>query len=630
MTAEAAVLSAPPTTSSDRFQRYRRAVGRLRAEFPRVFDLLRPRIDPETLEGWAAMLRRHDAFEQQGGEPALVATLYGPTGAGKSTLFRMLTEVQVPAGDDVRPVSYASVIIVPERVNDSDRLAQLLPSFRLEALHDVEQLRRPENNGKVFHLASAAMERSGGPMLLLADVPDFNSVAEQNWEACQKVLERAEVVVFVTHPESYADKRVFGEMARCCRLSAAIVFVLTKAPSPEAAKRIWKDLIESKINKGLGPHAEAFREERADGRALHDFLGQCPVYFSLRSKEPKLEELRPLVEGRPPITSFLQGMDADNLLLSGLVEPAWRAISSSRGILREARSRIEELERALKEADAPIAPLADRVAGSEFPVGRMMEILFEEAGYHQIKVLRIFTAPFRGFNSVFKKGKALLAGVFQAGNKSEVRGREEIEVDRLAEASEDLLDKWRGHFSGAADAKELLSNECCKNARGAFTQLPVPKPQKDWERVVRMEVAAWAKKHPWLCNTLPVVAGALVVGGFSLLALDLVTTGGLFGSAVLAGNLGLAGAAAAGSGSAGLLMQWAENWQLKQVFLEADKQWREQRARELTHHLRAQLAAPLFKPWREQLEQLKQAPISVCEEACTDIEELAQGLGRRA
>ena len=50
----------------------------------------------------------------RGANLALVATLYGPTGAGKSTLCRLLTGVPVPAGDDVRPVSYASVVIVPQ------------------------------------------------------------------------------------------------------------------------------------------------------------------------------------------------------------------------------------------------------------------------------------------------------------------------------------------------------------------------------------------------------------------------------------------------------------------------------------------------------------------------------------
>src|SRR5438105_4646740 len=85
----------PTPSAADRFQRYRQAVARLRVEFPRVFDLLRPTDSLESIEGWLAMVKRHDAFEHQGGEPALVATLYGPTGAGKSTLFRLLTGVQV-------------------------------------------------------------------------------------------------------------------------------------------------------------------------------------------------------------------------------------------------------------------------------------------------------------------------------------------------------------------------------------------------------------------------------------------------------------------------------------------------------------------------------------------------------
>src|SRR5262245_2354377 len=347
---------------------------------------------PNELEGWGAMVHRHEAFEQRGGEPALVATLYGPTGAGKSTLFRLLTGVPVPAGDDVRPVSYASVVVVPGRV--VDRLDRLLPGFRLEPLREIEQLRRKENNGKVFHLPAANGE-DGGPTLLLADVPDFNSVAEQNWEACQRMLERAEVVLFVTHTEAYADKRVFGEIARCCRLSAEMVFVLTKAAGREVAGKIWRDLVDTKIDRGRAPHAEAFAQTRADGRALHEFLAECPVYFSPRDRTPNLGDLQPLDEGRPPLTSLLRGLDAENLLLAGLVEPAWRAVGVCRGVLRQARDRAGELERDLAAADAEVNDVAARVAGSEFPVGRMMELLFDEARKNQTRLLRIVTAPFR-------------------------------------------------------------------------------------------------------------------------------------------------------------------------------------------------------------------------------------------
>lgn len=67
-----------------------------------------------------------DGFSSLGGREVLVATLYGPTGAGKSTLFRLLTGIPVPAGDEVRPVSYASALAVPSPLANKEALCTIL------------------------------------------------------------------------------------------------------------------------------------------------------------------------------------------------------------------------------------------------------------------------------------------------------------------------------------------------------------------------------------------------------------------------------------------------------------------------------------------------------------------------
>src|SRR6266850_1298758 len=101
----------------ERFERFAAAVEGLVRHFPEIFVLLHPEQSLDTVDGWSAMVQRSEALQAQGRKPVLVATLYGPTGAGKSTLFRLLTGVPVPAGSDVRPVSYASVVVVPPNLD---------------------------------------------------------------------------------------------------------------------------------------------------------------------------------------------------------------------------------------------------------------------------------------------------------------------------------------------------------------------------------------------------------------------------------------------------------------------------------------------------------------------------------
>ena len=195
----------------------------------------------------------------------------------------------------------------------------------------------------------------------------------------------------------------------------------------------------------------------------------------------------------------------------------------------------------------------------------MMEILFEEVRRQQPRILRLVTAPFRLVHSWLKTGKDLIAHVFPHAGDDLVRGREQLEADRLSKATKHLLDQWRSQFPAAACEGGVLVQDPCPDAHTVLDKSPIPEPQEEWLTAVRSAVAAWARKHPWLRNTLPVATDTLVIGGFGLLVLDLFAAGGLFGGAVLIGNLGLAGAAAGGGGAAGLLLKWAGKWRPSRV-----------------------------------------------------------------
>jgi len=627
MTLAAPTDPAPTPTARDRFGSYAQAVETLLQHFPGLYQLLHPGQQAAQVDGWQAMLQRFGAFQAQGRQPVLVATLYGPTGAGKSTLFRMLTGVDVPAGDVERPMSYACAVAVPGAWSQSDHLQSVFPRFELEPLVDPQQLRKPDDRtDRLFHVAYPAQCEDKELPLILADVPDFDSVAQQNWAKAEYMLQRAEVVVFLVYAEGYANETVVRELARGCRIAARLAYLFTKTPSADHARKKWEHLLET-LEKKQTLHGTSFQERRSDGRTLLEFLRQSPVYYSPRRDAPQapcLEDVQGVYPETPPLNSLLRGLDAENLLLAGLLEPTGQVVQTCRRELGTVQQRIEELMARLAQAQKAAVDVAGRIASSEFPISRMMQLVLAEARKEQGWLIKGVTFPFKWIRGmvggVVQSGKDLVNMMRGAAQNDEILTRHDLEQRRLGEGIEHLINLWRGDFRSLDP--HLVEQNRVAPLREAFKQIPVPTPANHWENHVRHEVHAWAKEHPWLCDLLPSLGDVLAVVGGSVLVVDLVTTGGLFGSHVVLGSLGVAGAAAAGGAAAGVFMQWVQKWQLGRVVEEADRRWREQRTRELTEHLTLHFFKPMFHPWFHVRDMLEKAPVAECAKACDNLEQL--------
>ncbi|MFO0967808.1 MAG: hypothetical protein U0793_19780 [Gemmataceae bacterium] len=614
-------LVAPPT---NRFSAYADSVETLLQLFPGIYQLLHPGQQVSQIESWPAMVQRFEAFQAQGRQPVLVATLFGPTGAGKSTLFRLLTGVDVPAGDVVRPMSYACAVAVPQAWDDPARLRHVFPRFQLEPLRDPLQLRQPDDRpDRLFHVGYPESNRDELP-LILADVPDFDSVEQKNWTKAEYMLQRAEVVVFLVYGEGYANEAVVRELARGCRIAARLAYLFTKTPTPEHARKKWEHLLQT-LRRKQTMHAEAFQEQRSDGRTLLDFLESSPVYFSPRRDAPSmpsLEDIQPVEPATPPLSSLLRGLDAENLLLTGLLEPTGRVVKEVRRELGTVRQKIDLLKKHLDDAKKVTDDVAERIAGSEFPLTRMMQIVLGEARQSQNWVLKGVMFPFRWLRGMIggaiQSGKNLINVFRGAEMHDEMLTRQQLEERRLGEGVEHLINVWRGDWRSVDP--HFLEQARIAQMRERFKHVPPPEPGEVWESHVRREVQVWAKAHPWLCDLLPSVGDALAVLGGTVFVIDLFATGGIFH--VAAGGIGVVGAAAAGGVVAGVFLQWIERWQLGAVLKVADKQWREQRSGELKTHLVENFYRPMFHPWFHLQELLEKAPVKECAAACTELEHL--------
>lgn len=582
------------------------------------------------LDGWDAMAARHAAYVARGAEPTLVGVLFGPTGAGKSTLFRLLTGVPVPAGGFVRPLTHAPFAAVPRAVAEAGSLAELFPGYRLVELTDSADLRRlamPDASvDALYYCRYDPPVEPGSVPLVLVDVPDFNASDETNWAKAERMLARAEVVVFTVYEEAYKDERVVRALARCCGLAGFLAYLLTKA-SPQAARPIREDLL-----KCLEDHPSASGVVRSDGRRARQFVDDCPFYHSPRAAPPTLNDIHPLDPDSPPFTSLLRGSDGEDILLKGLFEPTLRALRSSRSVLDEAGRVEARLDAELSRARLTLKESADRVAVSELPVGKIVQIVAEESvrlrtsGALHRWVGTSRTAFYRA-SSGLRSAWSRLASLFGGKRPPELKDRTELERQRLGQEAARLFDAWRLAFPADAVEGGLLSVSRHQPVRAAFDAAELPEPGREWESFVREEARAWALAHPIKSRSMAIGPDILAGLGLGILVLDLGVTGGLLTAKFMVANrvmnLDVIATTAGLGASAGVILKVLDSLGLTNLVNQAGVRWRAVREADIEGHLARHFFDPTFEPRLLQLEALRAAPRAEGLAACDRLESLA-------
>ncbi|MGL5096238.1 MAG: hypothetical protein ACRDD1_11655, partial [Planctomycetia bacterium] len=561
----------------------------------------------DELPGWRATAARYDALHLQQGLPVLVATLYGPTGAGKSTLFRLLTGVDVPAGEFPRPMSYACAAAVPDAYGDESTLAAVFPGFRMERMDAPDRLRLPDErlDRLLFTTYQSESFDPGALPLVLVDVPDFNSVETTNWEKAERVLRRADVVLFVVYGNGYADRRTIDELARCCRTAGALAYLFTKV-DPNIAGQMWDDL--RRKTAGLA----AFQEPRADGRTLARFLADCPAYVSPLQSRPALAAISTLSDGAPTFTSLVAGLDGRAVVFASLATPAVDLARAVKPQAAQVRREAERLTVLLERAAAAVRrSVAEPVAYGQFPAGRVLQLIREVSKETQNSVSRFLLSPFQtaaGFLGGAARG---LQEMFQG--QPDVRPREEAENaafdDRLPIQERD----WLNEYPAEATPAGLFSAERLRTARAALFATPAPAPLSNWEVDVRTALHGWARANPglnWLLYNSPALLSTV---GLGAVVADLMLTGGLVGT------VGLPAIAGVGGIAGGKLMEWLNSYQLQTVAEGAQKAWSKQRSDELHRHLEKHWIDELFRPWRQRRDALAALPTAALEAAADDL-----------
>ncbi|GGO16734.1 dynamin family protein [Microbispora bryophytorum] len=173
--------------------------------------------------------------------PALIAVA-GSTGAGKSTIVNSLAGGRVSATGVRRPTTSTPLIVC--HPDNREWYA------RGDLLGGVERLAEPTRDAtpdSVVLTSSPSLPRG----IALLDTPDIDSVVEEHHEIAHRMLDAADLWVFVTTASRYADAPSWSLLRRAKERGARLVIVLSRVP-PRSREVVVKHFGRMLHEYGLG------------------------------------------------------------------------------------------------------------------------------------------------------------------------------------------------------------------------------------------------------------------------------------------------------------------------------------------------------------------------------------------
>lgn len=190
-----------------------------------------------TRDGVVASVREHLLPRLRDLDAPALVVLVGSTGAGKSTLLNTLAGAPVTTSGAVRPTTREPVVWTHRRHRHRYG-ADLLPGFA----DGVRSLRVVAHDD----------DRFGD--VTVVDTPDLDSVVTAHRELADEVLAAADLGVWVTTAQRYADAVPREVLRGASERGIPLLVVLNRVPAGAAAA-VTTDLREQLADAGIGPGA---------------------------------------------------------------------------------------------------------------------------------------------------------------------------------------------------------------------------------------------------------------------------------------------------------------------------------------------------------------------------------------
>ncbi len=467
----------------------------------------------------------------------LTIVVGGSTGAGKSTLVNTLLGEPLTQSGAIRPTTRHPVLLhraEDEAALSPERFLPTLPRTRTSGMNAGSQALPgldPKIARALIPITTSALPQG----IALIDAPDIDSVSEENRTLAKELLSAADLWLFVTTANRYADAVPWELLHEAAARSIAIAVVLNRVPEGD------EEAIEN------------------DLRRMLDEAGIHAVLIHTVTEQPRDESGMLAPVSLAPLTLWIRELGADaparaaiaRQTLAGAVE----TLAGNLQVLAAEQARQQVAHQSLaaivaEEYDDALTTIDGALSDGSLLRGEVLSRWHDFVGTGDF---------FRSLDSTIGRLRdrvgSALRGQPAAAQKVEdalESGIHAVVLDAAARASENTRTRWRASRAGRSllarlDAPQAVSAAAEQNteAKGEVQSAEdifsaaVAEQIRLWQgsvlEMIREEGADKRKRARFLSLGVNAAAVMLMVAAFSL-------TGGITGiEAGIAGGSGVVG-----------------------------------------------------------------------------------------
>ena len=490
----------------------------------------------------AAMARQLDDYilpRSASVDNPLTIVVGGSTGAGKSTLVNTLLGEPLTQSGAIRPTTRHPVLLhraEDEAALSPERFLPTLPRTRTSGMNAGSQALPgldPKIARALIPITTSALPQG----IALIDAPDIDSVSEENRTLAKELLSAADLWLFVTTANRYADAVPWELLHEAAARSIAIAVVLNRVPEGD------EEAIEN------------------DLRRMLDEAGIHAVLIHTVTEQPRDESGMLAPVSLAPLTLWIRELGADaparaaiaRQTLAGAVE----TLAGNLQVLAAEQARQQAAHQSLatiaaEEYEDALTTIDGALSDGSLLRGEVLSRWHDFVGTGDF---------FRSLDSTIGRLRdrvgSALRGQPAAAQKVEdalESGIHAVVLDAAARASENTRTRWRASRAGRSllarlDAPQAVSAAAEQNADGDakgevqsaedIFSAAVAEQIRLWQgsvlEMIREEGADKRKRARFLSLGVNAAAVMLMVAAFSL-------TGGITGiEAGIAGGSGVVG-----------------------------------------------------------------------------------------
>ena len=476
----------------------------------------------------------------------LTIVVGGSTGAGKSTLVNTLLGEPLTQSGAIRPTTRHPVLLhraEDEAALSPERFLPTLPRTRTSGMNAGSQALPgldPKIARALIPITTSALPQG----IALIDAPDIDSVSEENRTLAKELLSAADLWLFVTTANRYADAVPWELLHEAAARSIAIAVVLNRVPEGD------EEAIEN------------------DLRRMIDEAGIHAVLILTVTEQPRDENGMLAPVSLAPLTLWIRELGADaparaaiaRQTLAGAVE----TLAGNLQVLAEEQARQQAAHQSLatiaaEEYEDALTTIDGALSDGSLLRGEVLSRWHDFVGTGDF---------FRSLDSTIGRLRdrvgSALRGQPAAAQKVEdalESGIHAVVLDAAARASENTRTRWRASRAGRSLLARLDAPQAVSSAPQAASAAPAQNANGDakgkvqsaedifsaavaeqirlWQgsvlEMIREEGADKRKRARFLSLGVNATAVMLMVAAFSL-------TGGITGiEAGIAGGSGVVG-----------------------------------------------------------------------------------------